>query len=501
MIAKPREIDKARTGLQAVLDTVVDGIVEISAGGRILAFNPSAERIFGYSAEEVLDKPFHMLLLPQDHEKMKAYLDGEQHWTDSEPIANGITIKGVRKDKSSFPMELGASAFDLGETRRFVASVRDITDDVNATQALELSERTFRQTMEQAPIGAVSVAPSGQLIRVNRAIREMLDYSEEAMLDMRLSDLTHPDDVEQNSEQMQSLLDMKGEDTPIEVRLLAKSGRVIWTEMNMSVVHKADDEPDYFVAQVIDLTERKEMERLKNEFIATVSHELRTPITSISGSLSLILGAFKEEVSPKVHGLLTIAQRNSTRLIALVNDILDMEKLGNGGVHYEIKRVDLDHLLPQIVEDNKSYATNFEADLVVEIADPELQIHVDEWRFNQVLSNFISNAIKFSNAGGQVRVRAEQKGERARISVIDNGIGISDEFRNRIFTKFAQADSSTTREKSGTGLGLMISKQLVEQMGGDIGYESQPEIETVFWVEFKLNSAQTAQTQTIRKVG
>lgn len=497
---KTREIDKARGGLQAVLDTVVDGIVEISSGGRILAFNPSAEHMFGHNAADVIGKPFHMLLLKRDHTKMTAYLEAEKGWLEKNGMANGITITGVRADKSTFPMELGASAFKLGEIRRYVASVRDITEQVDAQRALELSEKTFRQTLDNAPIAALSISPKRELIHMNKTANEMLGYSMEELQDPSVL-LAHPDDMDIDTEQLATLANGTEKNFVIEKRLITKSGQTIWVEQHVSPVYNPDGSIKYFIKQMINLTERKKTERIKNEFIATVSHELRTPITSISGSLSLILGAFKEEISPKVHGLLTIAQRNSTRLIALVNDILDMEKLGNGGMHYEITNVQLDQLLPQIVEDNKSYAARFEADLSLEEVDPDLKINVDEWRFNQVLSNFISNAIKFSPAGGVVKVRAEQQGEFARISVIDNGIGISEEFRNRIFTKFAQADSSTTREKSGTGLGLMISKQLVEQMDGRIGYHSEPNVETVFWAEFKLAAQETQDGESIRKAG
>ncbi|WP_027834056.1 CHASE domain-containing protein [Maritalea myrionectae] len=497
---KTREINKARGGLQAVLDTVVDGIVEISAGGRILAFNPSAEHIFGYAAADVIGKPFHTLLLKRDHSKMKAYLEGESRWLEENGMANGITITGVRKDKSTFPMELGASAFDLDDVRRYVASVRDITEQVEAQRALELSERTFRQTLENAPIAALSISPQRELIHMNKTANDMLEYSMEELQDPSIL-LAHPDDMDVDAEQLLSLANGSAQNFVVEKRLITKSGQTIWVEQHVSPVYNADGSIKYFIKQMINLTERKKTERIKNEFIATVSHELRTPITSISGSLSLILGAFKEEISPKVHGLLTIAQRNSTRLIALVNDILDMEKLGNGGMHYEIANVQLNELLPQIVEDNRSYAATFEADLKLEAVDSGLYINVDKWRFNQVLSNFISNAIKFSPAGGTVKVRADQNGDYARISVSDNGIGISDEFRNRIFTKFAQADSSTTREKSGTGLGLMISKQLVEQMDGRIGYTSEPNVETVFWVEFKLAAHENEDGESIRKAG
>lgn len=496
---KTEEINKARGGLQAVLDTVVDGIVELSSGGRILVFNPSAERIFGHKAEDVIGKPFANLLVKSDRPKLETYLNNDDK-VAFEVMANGITISGKRKDGTIFPIELAANAVKTSETRRLVASVRDITDQVAAQKALELSERTFRQTLENAPIAALSVSPERELIHMNKTATAMVGYTMEELQDPDIL-LAHPDDTAVDVEQLAALTNGSSKNFVVEKRLVTKSGETIWVEQHVSPVYDAEGTVKYFIKQMINLTERKKTERIKNEFIATVSHELRTPITSISGSLSLILGAFKDEISPKVHGLLTIAQRNSSRLIGLVNDILDMEKLGTGGMHYELTDINLADSLQYIVEDNKSYATTFEADLVLEPVDENLAILVDEWRFNQVLSNFISNAVKFSKAGGKVCVRAEQLGDKARISVIDNGIGISEEFRNRIFTKFAQADSSTTREKSGTGLGLMISKQLVEQMGGEVGYKSEPNVQTAFWVDFELIQQDEKSSDELKKTG
>jgi PAS domain S-box-containing protein len=496
---KTEEINKARGGLQAVLDTVVDGIVELSAGGRILAFNPSAERIFGHKAEDVIDKSFANLLVKFDRPKLKAYLNNDDK-VDFEVMANGITISGKRKDGTTFPIELAASAVKTSETRRLVASVRDITDQVAAQKALELSEKTFRQTLENAPIAALSISPERELIHMNKTANAMLGYTMEELQDPAIL-LAHPDDTEVDAEQLAELVNGTAQNFAVEKRLITKSGETIWVEQHVSPVYDAEGTVKYFIKQMINLTERKKTERIKNEFIATVSHELRTPITSISGSLSLILGAFKDEISPKVHGLLTIAQRNSSRLIGLVNDILDMEKLGNGGMHYEMTDVKLADSLQRIVEDNKSYAATYEADLVLDPVSTDTEIMVDEWRFNQVLSNFISNAVKFSKAGGTVRIRTQEIEDRIRIEVVDNGIGISEEFQNRIFTKFAQADSSTTRKKDGTGLGLMISKQLVEQMGGEIGYSSEPNVETSFWAEFKILSEEDKELQTQRKAG
>jgi len=482
---KTAEIADARNGLQAVLDTVVDGVIRISSDGIIVDFNPSAERIFGYSAKEVIGKNVDMLLPEPYHSRHDGYLSNYLSTGIEKIIGKGRVVSAKRKDGSVFPIELGVNKIVLKGQVGFVGSVRDITERVAAQNALEQGERNFRQTLENAPIAAIAISPEGALIRVNKAAKILLGYAQEDLADSNI-ELAHRDDNNIDAAQMQSLLESKEQNYTVEKRLVTKSGELIWVEQHVSLVRHADGSPKYFIKQMINLTERKKTERIKNEFIATVSHELRTPITSISGALGLILGAMNEELPEKVVDLLKIAHKNSQRLIALVNDILDMEKLGAGEVHYEFDDFNVRQLIEQTVSASGAYAQNHGVKLLVPEANEDFKIHTDELRFNQVLTNFISNACKFSPAGGTVTIEAQQVGDRGRISVCDNGVGIAEEFKTRIFSKFAQADSSTTRQKGGTGLGLMISKQLVEQMNGTIGFESEPNVETKFWFEFAL---------------
>lgn len=483
---KTHEIVEAGRKLQAVLDTVVDGIVSISAKGIITAFNPSAERIFGYSAVEVIGKNVNVLMPEPYHSAHDGYLTNYLTTGEQKIIGIGRSVKARRKDGSIFPMELGVSRMSVDDEMGFVGSIRDITEREAAEKALEVSEQIFRQTMEQASIGMALVSPFGAWVRVNKAVCDLLGYEEEELLNTDFRTTSHPDDLEADLAQMAKLISGAAESYEMEKRFIAKQRGVIWVNLNVSLVRKADGAPDYFIKQMVDITERKEMDRMKSEFISIVSHELRTPITSIRGSLGLIVGAFSKDLSEKVLGLVTIAHKNSERLIMLVNDILDMDKLDSGQMVFEIKREQVSRLIQQALEANISYSENYDVLLRGEEVDTKLAIDVDPFRFSQVLANFISNAVKFSPGGGVVSVFATAIGDKVRIGVEDSGIGISDEFRNRIFTKFAQADSSSTRQKGGTGLGLLISKQLVEQMGGEIGFDSVPGNGATFWVEFPV---------------
>jgi signal transduction histidine kinase len=235
---------------------------------------------------------------------------------------------------------------------------------------------------------------------------------------------------------------------------------------------------------VTDISERKSIERLKNQFISTVSHELRTPLTAITGALGLMAGGVLGEVPDEARAMLLIAQTNSQRLTALINDLLDMERLVEGGLPLEMEPQPVMPLVDRAVSDNATYAARYDVTLDVCRRCDDALIDVDGLRLVQILSNLLSNACKFAPEGSVVSIDVDADGETVRISVRDTGPGIPDSFRDSIFGKFSQADASDSRERGGTGLGLAISKELTERMHGRIGFDSSPGHETVFHVEF-----------------
>ncbi|CAN5375626.1 hypothetical protein BH10PSE16_BH10PSE16_03260 [soil metagenome] len=233
-----------------------------------------------------------------------------------------------------------------------------------------------------------------------------------------------------------------------------------------------------------DITELKRIDRMKTEFISTVSHELRTPLTSIRGSLGLVLGGVAGELPEAVKTLVGIANNNCERLIRLINDILDSEKIESGKMRLESKVVNIAQLVQQAVTANDGFADQHGVKLVLQAVDASLRLCIDSDRLIQVLTNLLSNAIKFSPPEGVVALRVFRAAQGVRVEVIDCGPGIPEDFQGRIFQKFSQADSSDSRQKGGTGLGLNISKALVEKMGGQIGFTSKAGAGTTFFFEF-----------------
>ncbi|AQR72841.1 ATP-binding protein [Sphingomonas sp. LM7] len=252
-------------------------------------------------------------------------------------------------------------------------------------------------------------------------------------------------------------------------------------EVSLSAVPLADT--TLFLAVCRDISERREIEQMKGEFVATVSHELRTPLTSIAGSLGLITGGAAGAIPAKALRLVQIAQSNSARLVRLINDILDIEKIEAGQMSFDIKPIDLDHILRRAVRDNAGFAAEY--GVRVELAPPPANAAVlaDEDRLTQVITNLLSNAVKFSPREGVVRLSVHALDRRFRIDVADKGEGIPEALRERIFEKFAQADNSDARQKGGTGLGLSIVREIVTRLGGDVGFDSRIGEGTTFHVD------------------
>jgi len=272
------------------------------------------------------------------------------------------------------------------------------------------------------------------------------------------------------------------------------------TKVPLEIGVSGVDLPDrrIYTCLIHDVTARKKVDKLKDEFVSTVSHELRTPLTSITGALGLLVGGAIPNLPLKAVDLLVIAKNNAERLGRLVNDILDIEKLEFGKLELDITDCDANTLMRQAIEQNAGYAIKYGVHLALnnsEISSLKITLLVDADRFLQVMSNLISNAVKFSQMDGVVTVYAKVSNDHITFYVEDEGTGIPEDFRSKIFQKFAQADSSDTRKRDGTGLGLSISRVIVERMGGNLDYTSEINKGTVFF--FSIPVEETASIGSV----
>jgi len=244
------------------------------------------------------------------------------------------------------------------------------------------------------------------------------------------------------------------------------------------------------LAQIEEITlehqKTKAALEIKSQFLSTVSHELRTPLTSIKGTLDLVNSGVMGPVPEQMQTVLHIAAKNSKRLADLIDDLLDLQKIEAGEMAFRFNLLGVRDLIEESVTMSRGYAEQMDVTLQVVLPEDEVFINGDADRLAQVMANLISNASKFSHKGGTVEISVKRLDTRVRIYVKDNGVGIPDNAKERVFGRFSQVDSSDQRRVGGTGLGMNISKKIIERHDGQIDYESSLGKGTTFFIEFDI---------------
>ncbi len=359
---------------------------------------------------------------------------------------------------------------ETGQIQFGFAMVKDITDRKQAETALRDSDERFRRAFEDAAIGMALVALDGKVLQVNRALCNILGYGEAALMKMGLQELTHPDDLEENLTLIQQVMIGKRHSYQMEKRYIHQRGHLIWAILSVSAIRDQQGTPLYFVSQVQDISDRHKVDQIKDEFISVVSHELRTPLTAIRGSLGILETGIYEQRPEKAKYMLRIAINNSDRLMRLVNDILDLERLEAGAAQFVMATCQVSELLQQAIELMQPIAQQASIDLRLISLTAEIWAAPDA--IVQTLTNLLSNAIKFSPPGSIVQLKAEIVSPDILFSVTDQGRGIPANQLEKIFGRFQQVDISDSRQKGGTGLGLAICQSIVQQHRGRIWAES-----------------------------
>jgi PAS domain S-box-containing protein len=488
----------------AILNSANFAIIATDASGVIQLFNIGAERLLGYAAGEVVNK-----ITPSEIHDPREVIEraqglsaefgttitpgfGALAFKASRGIEDKYELTYIRKDGSRFPARVSITAL-RGDKNEIIGFLLIGTDN-SAAQLVKLAaarekvaEEMFHRAVESCPSGMVMTSGAGRIVLVNGEIERMFGYQREELID-RSIDMIVPGHLRAEQVRHRSTLISKSEARQTDADQgpvgLRKDGSEFPVEVGLNPIRTGED--PMVLSVIVDISERKRTERLKDEFVSTVSHELRTPLTSISGALGLLTGQLSGKLPEAALRLLAIANKNSQRLVRLINDILDIEKLESGRTVFNLSQVDIRSLVEQAIEENRGFAEGYGVNVRLDAASADGEINVDPDRMSQVITNLLSNAIKFSSKGEEVLVAVEKRGAAFRISVRDHGPGVPDEFKPHIFEKFAQADATNARQKSGTGLGLSIVKQIVEWQGGAVGFADAPGGGAIFNVDLPI---------------
>ncbi len=480
---------------KAIVDTVTDGIVTISELGIMETVNPAVTRMFGYTKAEMVGQNIKMLMPNPYKDEHDGYLKHHRDTGEKRVIGIGREVEGQRKDGTIFPLDLAVNEMNVGGIRMFTGVVRDISERIEAENKRKNIESRNKAILDTVVDGIITIDKLGTIETINPATLNIFGYSEMEMVGQNIKMLM-PNPYKDEHDGYLKHHNETGEKRVIgigrEVEGQRKDGSIFPLELSVSEMIINGEK--HFTGIVRDITERKQADKLKEEFISTVSHELRTPLTSIRGSIGLLTGGLAGEFSDKAKQLLSIAHNNTERLLMLINDILDLSKIESGQMDFNFEEVQVLPFLKEAIAANRGYADQYGVEFVLECSVDGTRIQADANRLMQVMNNLMSNAAKFAPKGDKIKISAARHHQQIRISVTDHGSGIPKELEGRIFDKFTQADSSDTRQVGGTGLGLNITKAMVEKHNGRISFVSELGVGTTFYFDIpELISNQTPQ--------
>ena len=464
-----------------LISTSTDGILSADSQMRITIWNLGAEKIFGYKEGEMLGQPVSKIIPEKNKEGFGRTFTRLSKGSKGSVANRILETPGLKKNGAEIPLEVSISTRKAGDAYVITAIMRDVTERKEAEEKLRESEERYRDLFENASDLIQSCNVEGKFIYVNRAWRDALGYSEKEVSNLNFWNIIHPDYIAHCKQTLQGV--MAGETVNnIETAFVAKDGRLIQVEGNVNPVRQ---EEKVVATRAIfrDITVRKEAEEklrkideMKSEFLSNVSHELRTPLQSISGFTKLIMNGQVPDPATQQE-FFQIIDRETMHLGNLINGLLDMSRLEAGRFQIFRKPVPVRETIIDSVKMFHSLARDKNITLTEDIPPQIPEMNVDNERMRQVVINLLSNAIKFSNPGGSVNVTVENHNSELLFQVSDHGTGIRAEAIKHLFERFFRAEGEMAR--GGTGLGLYISKQIVEAHGGRI------------WVESKLGQGST----------
>ncbi len=466
----------------------LDAILTLERDGKIKTASPSCVQLWGFRIEDLVNKKFVSFIGQDDAATTRQHL--ATALSDSSTVQFETSFKKADGLLSNLIMTATWSQEDQG----FFVVARDITDRRITEMALEQGQKRIRSMFRSMPVGLTVLTDQGVIESVNPRFEQMFGYLADDLVGKTLfslfeiskeNEISFPQLVESQTvaharpAEFDAAIRANGTQFPVEISI---------TELS------TPEEGTKLLASLQDITERREIERMKQEFVAMISHDLRTPLTSIQLCLSMATMGAYGEMSKQGFQCISIAERSCQRLITMINQLLDIEKLQAGMMELDVRMGPLDDVIQRSADAVRSFAEENHVSITTQEVD--CQVNADSDRLVQVMVNLLSNAIKYSPKEGTVSITTNVGVGSVEVRITDQGRGIPPEYMGAIFERYKQVDKTDKREKKGTGLGLPICKAIVESHGGEIGVESEMGKGSTFWFKIPLNQSIATPTPT-----
>ena len=483
-------LNESQQRFLSAFDTAPQGMALINDEGHWISINPMLCDILGYDEYRLMQIPVIQLSekLGIDQLRQRWHEQGEKS------LQFELELKHSAGNGVACLVSLAHVEHQQLEKAYWIFQVIDISRRIAVEKKLQASAEYTQTILDNVAEGIVSVSLDGTLRSINPAAiaiwKHAGDVFQHTNFFQLLGDRTVVKEIE---EFVGDVKDYGASQIPCLVRessAVDQEGNPIAIEFCISATEQKEETE--LIIVIRDISERKRLEQMQSEFVSIVSHELRTPLTSIIGSLKLIEGGVFGALPDSLGSMIRIALQNGQQLALIINDILDMDKLASGKMSFKLEALPLMPLIQLAIESNIGFARQHQVDILVIESLPDCIVLTDALRLQQVLSNLLSNAAKYSPPSGKIEIHLHPLPEHVKITIRDFGEGIPKDFQTRLFKKFSQVDSSSTRRKGGTGLGLFICKQMVQNMNGEIGFESTEGIGSLFY--FTLPLATPAQS-------
>jgi PAS domain S-box-containing protein len=456
---------------RVIIETANDAFIGMDSHDLITDWNRQAEQTFGWSREEAIGRRLDETIIPARHRHV--HIMGLDHFltTGEATIFNKrIEMNALHRNGREFPVELTVWPVQTGGTYRFNAFVHDITERKRTEEAVRQSEERFRILTMQAPVGIFSTDEDGNCLFVNECWCTMAGLNAGEAQGQGWQQALHPEDRQRVYEEWHSAI-REGRQFACEYRFQSPDGKVTWLFGTAVALRDDEGEVTSYLGTMTDITERKEADQMKSDFVSFVTHQLRTPLAGIKWLLEL--AAEEPGISEELLSYVQDARDSADRLVKLVNDLLDISRLERGKLTMALQETRLDTLTQAIVDEVAPLIREKAHHLSWARSDAVPPVLVDQQLMRQVILNLVSNAIKYTPPEGEVTIALTQEGTHLRWSIQDSGIGIPKEAQSQLFEKFFRADNAVTIETEGTGLGLYLVRLILEQFAGHIWCESE----------------------------